>query len=215
MCIDYKPRKSALFKHIIEHVKLEDIPEFCFRLERQGGFNWDTEDGYHARIPAKGKDVYELVKEYVGTTESLRTPPSLWYWVGVNGPRQQLIRALREYVEANKPQPKHKHAEVIKAWVDGVQCQFRINETKPWTDLATSASGVLPAFLGTWEYRIKPKLKRTAEYRRYIAEVASGKPVLCIVQRTKWSGSDIEGIEAGQGFIKWIDTEWQYHEYEE
>jgi hypothetical protein len=212
MCIDYKPRESALFKHIIEHVKLEDIPEFCFRLERQGGFNWDTEDGYHARIPAKGKDVYELVKEYVGTTESLRTPPSLWYWVGVNGPRQQLIRALREYVEANKPQPKHKHAEVIKAWADGAEIQVRCSPSEVWRDIDPTRPITWNV---TYEYRIKPKLKRTNKYRRYIWELPSGKPVLCAISETKWSGSDIEGTEAGQGFIKWIDTEWQYHEYEE
>jgi hypothetical protein len=32
---------------------------------------------------------------------------------------------------------------------------------------------------------------------------------------SKWSVSDVEGIETSREFIRWIDTEWQYYEWEE
>jgi len=50
----------------------------------------------------------------------------------------------------------HKHAEVIKAWADGAQIQFRnVTTEKNWTDLPFCS----PSWYETVEYRIKPDPK--------------------------------------------------------
>ena len=48
----------------------------------------------------------------------------------------------------------HKHAELIKAWADGAEIQFK--EKDGWTDWIHRAS---PAWTETTEYRIKPEPK--------------------------------------------------------
>ena len=48
----------------------------------------------------------------------------------------------------------HKHAEVIKAWADGVPIQVRYPGNTSWVDIAADGC---PAFLDHREYRIKPK----------------------------------------------------------
>lgn len=51
----------------------------------------------------------------------------------------------------------HKHAEVIKAWADGLPCQFRLFPGEEWMDMTrTSIRDVVPMFDPEWEYRIKP-----------------------------------------------------------
>ena len=63
----------------------------------------------------------------------------------------------------NKP---HKHAEVIKAWADGVAVQYRESSLTEWNDLDPPPSSI-PAFLNGFEYRIKPKLKDPGEVASY------------------------------------------------
>lgn len=51
----------------------------------------------------------------------------------------------------------HKHAEVIKAWADGVRCQWRIDDRDGWSDLLTpEESRQAPLFFVEDQYRIKP-----------------------------------------------------------
>jgi hypothetical protein len=47
----------------------------------------------------------------------------------------------------------HKHAELIKAWADGAEIQFRFPCDLKWTDTKT------PSWDGIAEYRIKPEPK--------------------------------------------------------
>ena len=50
----------------------------------------------------------------------------------------------------------HKHAEVIKAWADGAQIQFRnVRTDRNWTDMPMCS----PTWYETVEYRIKPEVK--------------------------------------------------------
>jgi hypothetical protein len=49
---------------------------------------------------------------------------------------------------------KHKHAELIHAWADGAQIQFRLWGGVEWLDTAT------PQWEVKYEYRIKPEEKQ-------------------------------------------------------
>lgn len=46
----------------------------------------------------------------------------------------------------------HKHAEVIKAWADGAEIEWRTNAARAWWPI-----GVVPRFHEEWQYRIKPE----------------------------------------------------------
>lgn len=47
----------------------------------------------------------------------------------------------------------HKHAEVIKAWADGAEIQFRFQDSKTWHDISS------PQWTPEHEYRVKPAPK--------------------------------------------------------
>ena len=55
--------------------------------------------------------------------------------------------------EARKP---HKHAAIIKAWADGAEIQFRIQEKYDWLDI----TALSPSFNPDWQYRVKPEKKK-------------------------------------------------------
>ena len=46
-----------------------------------------------------------------------------------------------------------KHCEIIKAWADDADIQYKFLPESPWTDINN------PAFLDHMEYRIKPEPK--------------------------------------------------------
>lgn len=46
----------------------------------------------------------------------------------------------------------HKHAELIKAWADGAEIQFRYNANIPWSDVEGACGWDIDC-----EFRIKPK----------------------------------------------------------
>jgi len=48
----------------------------------------------------------------------------------------------------------HKHAEIIKAWADGADIQFRTYFTYPWTEVPG-----YPIWEESTEYHIKPEPK--------------------------------------------------------
>lgn len=58
----------------------------------------------------------------------------------------------------------HKHAEVIKAWADGAQIQFRYPPRYPnWADVDGN-----PEWYSDMEYRVKPKkVTKKRWYRTY------------------------------------------------
>ncbi len=45
----------------------------------------------------------------------------------------------------------HKHAELIKAWADGAEIQYRLSPEEEWKDMGS------PLWWDCNEYRIKPK----------------------------------------------------------
>lgn len=62
----------------------------------------------------------------------------------------------------------HPHAEIIKAWADGQQIQFRSATDRAWNDIEKDCT---PAFLAHLEYRTKsPASLVTQEYHVYLRE---------------------------------------------
>jgi len=48
----------------------------------------------------------------------------------------------------------HKHAEIIKAWADGAEIQYRTSHDYPWTNTGNNLG-----WYDLTEYRIKPEPK--------------------------------------------------------
>ncbi len=55
---------------------------------------------------------------------------------------------------------RHKHADLIHAWADGAEIQWKGCDSDKWIDC-------YPKWLNGTEYRIKPKTK-TVRFRNYI-----------------------------------------------
>ena len=53
---------------------------------------------------------------------------------------------------------KHKHADVIHAWADGAEIQWRLGSFEEWRDLGSNPPAS-PAFNVKYEYRVKPKVE--------------------------------------------------------
>lgn len=102
----------------------------------------------------------------------------------------------------------HKHAEVIKAWADGKEVEFRHAHCHS-TWLPVGHLGTF--FDDSFEYRIKPEPVKTVGYRRYIYKYYYKDGYIVMLATTMKLPIEYEKQE---GFIKWIDTEWQFHEVE-
>jgi hypothetical protein len=57
---------------------------------------------------------------------------------------------VNDYDLVNIP-PRHKHADVIIAWANGAEVQFKSKETDCWTDVTD------PQFYDQYKYRVKPE----------------------------------------------------------
>ena len=92
----------------------------------------------------------------------------------------------------------HKHAELIKAWADGAEIEFRFPGTGVWL-LAYD-----PNWDGDIEYRINPP-KQVVRYKRYLNKASDGTVYAAIV-------NDLIGnisCDVYPCFVRWIDDEWQ------
>ena len=90
-----------------------------------------------------------------------------------------------------------KHADVIKAWADGAEVEYRAitKEPQKWS---TSS---LPTWSSQMEYRVKPKVVR---YRLYLVNRFDGSGIVGAV-----SGEQEEAaIGASHTFVRWIG-QWQ------
>jgi len=98
----------------------------------------------------------------------------------------------------NKP---HPHAELIKAWADGAEIQFKVCGFGgyEWRSL------IAPLWVPNTQYRIKPIC---IKYRRYLWRDSHGDAVYICNYRTSFA-MNVFNPEQLTGFIRWIDTEWQ------
>lgn len=95
----------------------------------------------------------------------------------------------------------HKHAEVIKAWADGAEIQFKriVDPQRGWEDCVPNS----PNWYSNYEYRVKPKMGR---YR--VALFNTGPAVLA---SSILGERGMEFWEAQPYFIKWL-TDWMEYE---
>lgn len=89
----------------------------------------------------------------------------------------------------------HIHAEVIKAWADGKQIQFRWDDDGTWKDWKRDT----PSFYPTCQYRIRPE---TIRYRVALCESPDGKWTM-----TQDDGGVGVDIEDDPTFARWL-TDW-------
>ena len=114
---------------------------------------------------------------------------------------------------------KYKHDEIVRAWLDGKTVQRK--EGTVWVDvsLPLQHAQAVPMFLAQNTYRIKPNPKTLGErqYRRYLCynsspQTVNGVAVVNMVYK-HYTPVTISSVETDRRFIKWIDTDWQDHEW--
>lgn len=98
---------------------------------------------------------------------------------------------------------KHKHAEVIKAWADGDQIQFAVNNASPWLDYDSSSS------VGPWDdfhilWRIKPKAQT---YRVALLAKPDGNGFVAVVAQNQEQEED---FSSSQRFVRWLTDRIEY-----
>ena len=105
-----------------------------------------------------------------------------------------------------------RYLPLVKALSEGKTIERDIGGT--WV----ATSGVLNFTNPPERYRVKPDIKKSVGYRRYLyrsvyesGETAKARAGV-IWETAIYSQAAMNGFGL---FIKWIDTEWQYEEYEE
>ena len=97
---------------------------------------------------------------------------------------------------------RHKHADVIIAWANGAEIEYRARPDRPWMPMTNTSSWY--GYDGV-EYRIKPPAKK---FRVALLTVPDD------VEFTKRASNEDDAsiLERRPGFIRWL-TDWV--EYEE
>ena len=93
---------------------------------------------------------------------------------------------------------RHKHADVIIAWANGAEIEYRLDPYENWSRAAC------PSWYAGWEYRVTPLAKK---YR-----VALFNDNRNSYTSTADTPEDADFYEKTTGFVRWL-TDWV--EYEE
>lgn len=95
------------------------------------------------------------------------------------------------------------HADVIKAWADGAQIQYRTSNHSEWTDwdLATADT---PSFSTCWQWRVKTAPVKLV-YRVALMREPSGGDFFLDLAR---SLADAAKVYADDNFVDWAG-EWE------
>ena len=83
----------------------------------------------------------------------------------------------------------HKHAEVIKAWADGAEIQFRSQNGRCWVDVAIGH--LTPGFSVELEYRVKPEPHK---WQKEMDAQAAGKCIQMLNSMGEW-------VESPRGWV--------------
>lgn len=89
---------------------------------------------------------------------------------------------------------RHKHADVIIAWANGAQVEFRSHIDGGWVKAKT------PGWYENYEYRAKPPAKK---YRVALFKYPGVAAVVSVAN----SEEDAERHEENPQFIRWL-TDW-------
>ncbi len=97
-----------------------------------------------------------------------------------------------------------REAAVMQAYANGeeVQYQSRIGRDAHWFMFGGNYFN-----FAQFDYRIKPAVKKSVGYRRYLRVFDNAEYVYIYHEGNPLTFAAIEDIT---GFIRWIDTEWQY-----
>jgi len=96
---------------------------------------------------------------------------------------------------------------VMQAYLEGKTIQLLM--PSGWKDWSL---GELEWDWGRTDYQVKPTTKKCVGYRRYIYKTYD---LSLISTYSENSHLTIGELVTSKFFVKWIDTEWQYEEYEE
>lgn len=99
--------------------------------------------------------------------------------------------------------PRHIHADIIIEWAEtGKELQYRSDIG--WIDIEGSHLYVNgePLFINQVEYRFKPEV---IKYKRYLCRVSPSYKTLIRIHMI----DSIAKVDSSDGFIEWIDQEWQ------
>lgn len=97
----------------------------------------------------------------------------------------------------------HVHADLIKKWADNpsLEIQYREPGEHVWSNTRD-----VPLWRPEFIYRIKPKEVKTEGYRRYVYRARNYQ----LKVRSCTPPATVGVTEISFGFVRWIDTEWQY-----
>ena len=96
---------------------------------------------------------------------------------------------------------RHKHADVIIAWANGAEIEFKVKATGDWRKTDT------PSWQEDYEYRVKQPAKK---YRLalFLSYGDDGETYAAVANTQK----SVDFYEQNQRFVRWL-TDWI--EYEE
>lgn len=89
---------------------------------------------------------------------------------------------------------RHKHADVIIAWANGAEIEYRETSTSLWSWAR------MPCWYEDYEYRVKPPTKK---YRVGLFKYPSVEAVVSVAN----SEHDAERYKENEYFVRWL-TDW-------
>jgi hypothetical protein len=95
-----------------------------------------------------------------------------------------------------------QEAAVMQAYANGEDVQYQYPYSREWIMFYGEYFN-----FAEFDYRIKPVIKKSVGYRRYL-RVFDNKEYVYIFHENS-SISDAH-LETTPDFIRWVDTEWQY-----
>ncbi len=95
-----------------------------------------------------------------------------------------------------------REAAVMQAYANGEDVEFRDLRSGHWLTFGSDYFN-----FAEFDYRIKPVVKKSVGYRRYLRVFDNKEYIYFHHENSSISDAHLETIK---GFIRWIDTEWQY-----
>jgi hypothetical protein len=95
-----------------------------------------------------------------------------------------------------------QEAAVMQAYANGEDVEFRDPLGRQWFTFGSDYFN-----FAEFDYRIKPVVKKSVGYRKYLRALDANEYVYLYHEGNPLSIAAIERID---GFIRWIDTDWQY-----
>jgi hypothetical protein len=106
-------------------------------------------------------------------------------WARLSEDQRDLIEEVIEPAQEPVKKP-HKHAELIKAWADGAEIQYKCLASGEWKHI----EGDAPSWCDEFEYRIKPQ--EFPQWRKDLAQALEDGKVVQVKLFDKWVNTDLD-----------------------